>query len=127
AALAIADGYIRVRGDVAGATQWLENIEQPQPLTRLALGTHPDGGFAAYWRRFALNRALAAVGEDVPAAALVPDAKDAQDELAVRFERAVIVLAQLAGTALRGPIAPGAFQERVRPLIRLFRRSPEAE
>ena len=107
--------------DRATAQGFVDACEQP-PVSRDA-DLISGGGPEPFHYRFALNRAITALGLDQAPDDIVPESPDPLLAGLVRYERAVVVLAQLHGRAWRGDALNAAtFVDAARPLLHLFNR-----
>jgi hypothetical protein len=123
--IALAEGVLRIQGDIEAARDLLQDVPQPslaEPGT--ATGT---SGFTPFWLRYRLNRLLGQMGDTREISALVPIGR-LEDEGLALFERNVVLVARLAGQAAAGrKTSAASFLLDVRPTLRLFSRPPGPE
>ncbi len=126
ARVVLAEGVLRLKGDVGHARDLIANLAQP-PLASV-LRAPNDPGFQPFVLRFRLNRLLAALGEERPLRECVPDAVEPREEGLVLFERQVCVVARLFGRAWAGRIvAAHSFVNESLGVLRLFNQGARHE
>lgn len=116
----LAEFLLSIRGDAKGASQWIENLSQPQSYD----------GLSSEWKRLEpftlrirLNRLLASLGQTVDPVKAVPDSDDPRKHGNVLFERQLVVIASIWGRAKKGEImAPDEIMRTLHPALRLFNR-----
>jgi hypothetical protein len=131
ARVALADGYVRVSRDLPAARRALEGLTQPEPVGPDSYDPHD--GWKPFRYRFALNRTLAAVGDERPIGEILPDPSRSMDDedanqsqaFVTTLERAVIQLGRLAGRAWIGDfLAASDFDAQARRLVSVFPDNP---
>ena len=119
--VALAEGILRIRGDVEAARDLVKDVPQP-PLVNPAT-TVGSNGFQPFRRRYQLNKLLGALGDARNVADLVP--ASTENEGLALFERNVVLVARLAGRASVGcQTSTSSFSIDVHPTLRLFSRAP---
>ena len=120
----LAEGVYRVLEDRQHASTLLEDVDQPELLSK-ARSFNSDKGMRPFQQRFRLNRLRYALGEQRTPANLVPDSDDPRDRGAVLFERAVCTVARVWGRYWgKQPTSGALVVAELFPLLHLFDQPP---
>ncbi len=117
----IAEFLFRIREDRKGAAQWIEGIKQPD-LYKDDVGNEWRN-LSPFLQRIRLNRLTAALGNPIDPVVAVPDSQVKEQKAAILFERMIVILSNIWGSAWREkPLSPSDIINQLHPALVFFNR-----